>query len=96
MWHLASLIGWRTRVRVRVPLPTSTGGHIQKQIRKNGKLVWVNVAEFDPNPMFCPDRAGWFDPRYGPDTQEQIDYHVERGTPGADTWEVGEPAKPYD
>jgi hypothetical protein len=55
----------------------------------------VEEAKFDPNPIYCPDPAGTFDPRYGPSHQSQIDYHVERGTPGAEDWEVGQPAAPY-
>lgn len=54
----------------------------------------MDVAEFDPNPMFAAN-PGWFDPRYGPDSQSQIDWHIARGTPGAETWEVGKPAHPY-
>jgi hypothetical protein len=54
----------------------------------------VDVAEFDPNPLYAENSIA-FDPRYGPPTQECIDAHVKRGTPGATEWEVGEPAKPY-
>jgi hypothetical protein len=32
-----------------------------------------------------------FDPKYGPDDQEQIDWHIAHGTPGAAKWKVGEP-----
>lgn len=32
-----------------------------------------------------------FDPKYGPDSQEQIDWHIANSTPGAEQWEVGKP-----
>lgn len=34
-----------------------------------------------------------FDPAYGPESQKQIDWHIKRGTPGAEHWEVGKPVK---
>lgn len=30
-----------------------------------------------------------FDPRYGPETQEQLDWHIANEIPGANQWEVG-------
>lgn len=32
-----------------------------------------------------------FQKRYGPETQEQIDWHIAHGTPGAEKWKVGVP-----
>ncbi len=34
-----------------------------------------------------------FDPRYGPESESQIEWHRKSGTPGADRWEVGKPCK---
>lgn len=61
-------------------------------------------ARFDPNPIFAcrvvydeETKIGHivhdvaFDPKYGPDSQHQIDWHREMETPGAETWEVGVP-----
>lgn len=62
----------------------------------------VKPWDFDPNPMYACDvdpETGevhvWmaFDPRYGPESQEQIDWHIKRQTPGSDTWEVGVPCE---
>jgi hypothetical protein len=72
-----------------VDTPT-TGGTIPRR-----RTRYIKPAEFDPNPLYA-EKPGAFDPRYGPDTQEQIDWHLRRGTPGAEGWEVGQPAKPYD
>jgi hypothetical protein len=32
-----------------------------------------------------------FDPKYGPENEQQIEWHVAHGTPGAEKWEVGVP-----
>jgi hypothetical protein len=55
--------------------------------------------EFDPSPLYAVERQAdgtfshWmaFDPKYGPASQAQIDWHIEHGTPGAEDWEVGVP-----
>ena len=67
----------------------------RQKVRKNGRMVWVEVAEYDPNPLYCPENSAAFDPRYGPATEEQIEWHRKRGCPGAETWEVGQPARPF-
>lgn len=61
-------------------------------------------AVYDPNPIYAVDilkdeETGhgrvltWmsFDPKYGPETEEQISWHQRHDTPGSDTWEVGIP-----
>lgn len=32
-----------------------------------------------------------FDPRYGPENQQQIDWHIAHGTPRAESFEIGVP-----
>lgn len=56
----------------------------------------------DPNPLYAVARDGdnfahWmaFDPRHGPESEAQIEWHLEHNTPGAELWEVGVPAAPY-
>jgi hypothetical protein len=76
------------------------------KVKQDGKMVWVDPDEGDArtNPMFSCEVLGkkgdehrpvvnWmaFDPRYGPDTEAQIAWHIAHGTPGAETWEVGTP-----
>lgn len=66
--------------------------------KKNNQVV--KTWEYDSDPAVAldvnPDTGvvqSWmaFDPKYGPETQEQIDWHVKRGTPGANTWDIGVP-----
>lgn len=68
---------------------------------------YVEPLKADPNPVYAcqvvrtTDGEGqvlhWmaFDPRYGPSSESQIDWHVKHGTPGAELWEVGQPSAPY-
>jgi hypothetical protein len=57
--------------------------------------------QFDPSPLFALEVTAegrvrhWmaFDPAYGPESQDQIDWHVRAGTEGAQRWEVGQPVK---
>ena len=60
----------------------------------------VNPWDFDPNPQYAcavDKETGqvhvWmaFDPKYGPETEAQIQWHKDHGTPGAETWEIGVP-----
>ena len=59
-------------------------------------------ARFDYNPIYAADVvtdeetgvgviSNWmaFDPKYGPESERQIEWHKEHGTPGAEKWEVG-------
>lgn len=78
-----------------------------QRIRKDGKLVYVTEAEYDHDPMLAVaveyvegpggQKLGvvqnWmaFDPRYGPENEQQIEWHVAHGTPGAEKFEVGVP-----
>ena len=71
------------------------GSVTTKRIRSGGRVKYVQPAEFDPNPLYCPDLRMAFDPKYGPVTEAQIEYHRKRKTPGAEEWEVGQPAKPF-
>lgn len=80
-----------------------------ERVKVGGK--WVEPLEFNPDPeLACEVEYGlvpgypkvgvihsWmaFDARYGPEHQRQIDWHIENGTEGAETWEVGKPAKPF-
>jgi hypothetical protein len=48
------------------------------------------------NPEHAVARHGYafvhwmaFDPQYGPQSQEQIEWHRKNRTPGAESWEVG-------
>lgn len=74
----------------------------QRRPMREGEL------EFDPSPewacVLVKDEgtglgrvSSWvaFDPRYGPETEAQIEYWQRRGYPGADTWEVGKKVKVY-
>ena len=36
-----------------------------------------------------------FDPKYGPENQKQIDWHIRNDTRGAENWEVGHPTRPF-
>ena len=61
--------------------------------------------KYDPNPLYACEvvphpldpEVGvvktWmaFDPRYGPESERQIEWHRRAGTPGASSWEVGKP-----
>lgn len=62
--------------------------------------------KFDPNPLYAcqvvyDEETGigmildWmaFDPKYGPESQAQIDWHIAHDHPNASEWEVGKPAK---
>jgi hypothetical protein len=65
--------------------------------------VPVKPLDYDPDPLFAvdlipgPDGITYvnhgvaFDCRYGPESQEQIDWHIKNGTPNAERWEVGVP-----
>lgn len=79
-----------------------------ERIKVRGK--WVTPAAFDHNPLYSCQveyrtigtiQVGvvhsWmaFDPKYGPENQEQIEWHLKHQTPGAELWEVGAPAAPY-
>jgi hypothetical protein len=72
----------------------------------DGKVVYVDTGSGDArtNPLYAcevgpPDEDGhrpvlnWmaFDPKYGPESVAQIEWHVAHGTPGAELWEVGVP-----
>ena len=63
---------------------------------------YAQPLDFDPSPLYAVDLVDgvfehWmaFDPRYGPENKEQIEWHVDHKTPGAELWEVGAPAAPY-
>ena len=64
---------------------------------------YAEPLAYDPNPLYAVkvDSDGhlhhWmaFDPRYGPEAERQITYHIDNGTPGAELWEVGQPSAPY-
>ncbi len=68
---------------------------------------YTEPLKYDPNPLYASetvyDSEGngqvlhWmaFDPRYGPSSDSQIEWHIKRGTPGAELWEVGQPSAPY-
>ena len=70
-------------------------------VRRDGKRVWVDDDPGDAhtNPVYSVgvreggrlDHSMAFDPKYGPERQEQIDWHIHHRTPGAETWEVGKP-----
>lgn len=55
----------------------------------------------DPSPEFACEVTkdgrirSWmaFDPRYGPENEEQIEWHRRKGTPGAQNFKVGVPCK---
>lgn len=77
----------------------------QRRIRKDGHLVYTKELKYDHGPLWAaefgpPDHNGhrhliqWmaFDPRYGPETQEQIDYFTDRGVDTSE-WKVGERCK---
>jgi hypothetical protein len=80
-----------------------------ERIKVGGR--WVEPIAFDPNPLYAchierglvPSNPGigvvhsWmaFDPRYGPENEDQIEWHINHGTPGAETWEIGKPAAPF-
>jgi hypothetical protein len=71
----------------------------RKRIRQNGKLVWITPFEFDPSPLCAVevrpdgtlDHSGAFDPRYGPSSEAQIEYHEQLGQLDTTEWEVGQP-----
>lgn len=53
---------------------------------------------YSQNPEHAVARSGdgfvhWmaFDPQYGPQSEEQIEWHRANNTHGAETWEVGVP-----
>lgn len=61
-------------------------------------------VRFDYNPIYASaivmdEETGhgfvsnWmaFDPKYGPESEKQIEWHRDHGTPGAEKWEVGKP-----
>jgi hypothetical protein len=55
---------------------------------------------YSRNPEHAVARSGdvfhhWmaFDPQYGPQSESQIEWHINNGTPGAKTWEVGVPVR---
>lgn len=57
--------------------------------------------EFDPSPEYALEiredgsvaHFMSFDVRYGPESDDQIEYFKRRGYPGSDKWEVGKPVK---
>lgn len=78
----------------------------RQRIRKNGRYAYVDTDAGDAhtNPLYSCEVLGkpgdevrlvatWmaFDPKYGPESDKQIEWHVAHGTPGAETWEVGVP-----
>lgn len=77
----------------------------QRRIRKDGHLVYTTEYKYDPGPRFAcevqePDENGhrqithWmaFDPKYGPESQAQIDWFTDRGVDTSE-WKVGESCK---
>lgn len=77
------------------------------RILRGGKTVYVTPAEFDSDPLlavdvvYADDGLGYmdnrmaFDASYGPESQEQIDWHQRHDTPGAAGWEVGVPVSGF-
>jgi hypothetical protein len=59
------------------------------------------ALEYDPSPEFAVEIRSdgtvshfmAFDHRYGPESQDQIDFFKRRNYPGADKWEVGKPIR---
>lgn len=69
--------------------------------RRDGKIVYISedVGDAHTNPEYSVavredgtlDHSMAFLRNYGPERQDQIDWHVAHGTPGAESWEIGVP-----